>query len=768
MDETTPDALATIDVPSEETPPFVLDENNPNPNLVPQFEAHPDGVDALKEIADICVANFTMAWDGTEQYRKRIAKDWGLFAGELPPKKGQFANMANLHVPIFIENISRVCLRVVGEINQNEQEIMRFIPVGSSPEAKGVAETLTFHTNWQLRRSADWNRQLFRAVFAFFSIGDVTRHHYWDDSRMEIQHEVLQPDDFVTPYMHVSTMSDWSDVPFRVRILHLYRNQLQSKRAVWSNIDKVLEERPTFDDPPDTPVADNVAKKQGIEKQTEGSKKGPPTAPYKILQYEGWLELPGQDRDRWCKVILEEKKKTVLELTIHEHEQWQDVQRFNRQKAESDAYWMGRDAHEQMMAERQAQMAQHQEMLASPDPAMQMAAGQALQMQSQVPEPQAPLPPMWMKDPEDRAELPEPVKKVPIHLFTHAVCLEPLVGNLGLGYGRIQADLTRAANVALNQHVDAASFANLSCFFVSNQITIAPNTYIEPGKFIPLEASGQSIKDNIVPIQFGPANPQLLETVKFAYQWAQSSMQSPNILSGEPGKSGETKGGIMARIGQANQQVAVETRKFVDEDLKPTFKTHALLNSIYLSEEELFVIHDKIKGQAKDVKVTRAMYEESYDVEITADLKFATQAQKIDEADELLKAPLACPPLQSDLAFLWHAMAKSLEARNRYDMIALLGPDPMSLPVGHPLGPPQTPFGVPMPPPPGMAPPPGVVPNQHGAPGVPTPKVGTAPEHEATGGPPAAGPPSSPVAAGGPPVGSKMPPGPPGPGGPPA
>jgi hypothetical protein len=109
------------------------------------------------------------------------------------------------------------------------------------------------------------------------------------------------------------------------------------------------------------------------------------------------------------------------------------------------------------------------------------------------------------------------------------------------------------------------------------------------------------------------------------------------------------------------------------------------------------------------------MYDRPYDVEISADLKFTSTSQRISEADALVQMPNAVPELAGNFALKHAVISKSLEARNRYDLIALLGAAPQ---------PPQM-FGVPTSPPappPGMAPPPGAPPG----PGGP-PQGGTAP-----------------------------------------
>jgi hypothetical protein len=113
--------------------------------------------------------------------------------------------------------------------------------------------------------------------------------------------------------------------------------------------------------------------------------------------------------------------------------------------------------------------------------------------------------------------------------------------------------------------------------------------------------------------------------------------------------------------------------------------------------------------------VGRDMYDRPYDVEISADLKFTSTQQRISEADALVQLPNSVPALQGNFALLYEVIKKSLEARNRYDLTALLGaPPPAPEMFGMPTSPPM--------PPPGMAPP--------GAPGAP-PEGGPPPQQGA-------------------------------------
>ena len=127
------------------------------------------------------------------------------------------------------------------------------------------------------------------------------------------------------------------------------------------------------------------------------------------------------------------------------------------------------------------------------------------------------------------------------------------------------------------------------------------------------------------------------------------------------------------------------------------------------------------------MSVGRELYDRPYDVEISADLKFTSTSQRVSEADALVQLPNAVPEMAQNFAFKQAVISKSLEARNRYDLMGLLGqaPPPPQF-YGMPTSPPA--------PPPGMAPPPGAPPQ--GGPPQPSNDNGKPPQQQAPQPPP--------------------------------
>lgn len=694
-------------------------------NLVPVFEKTDDGKEALKRISHRVRDDFDTAWDSAEEYRERQANDWRIFAGELPPKTFPFKDSANPHIPIMLENISRLCFRAFGEIFGDWSNVYGFSPL--NPGADKIAEVLTIHGNWQIRSQIpDFRRQMHRGILSFFSIGDVTSHSFYDDVQKHNVHEILTCDEFVTPYSYTTTSPNYADLPFYCKILQRYRHELQRMKDEWSGIDEILENRhPSWSDEPEMQFAEATQDIQGIHKPESDER-----APYKLIWYEGWIDLPNQDRDRFCQCIVDQATGGILKLCIHEQENWQDRQRFDAQMAELEQYNLSQELHQQAMEKHALLMADVEARLVAGalDPAGHAAEKQTLEAAT----PQPPPKPIWMNESQE----PKPVRMEPIRLFAHGVCIEPMRGNLGLSYGRIQADLNRAANVATSQYVDAATMNNVKVFLTASNVEMPADFSISPGKFHNLVGvSPGELAGSIMPLDAGPPSDGLMRFTENAYEWAQAGIQSPNVFSGEPGKSGETFRGINARIEQATKQLQVPTQKYVDF-LTEILKNNSLLNSIYLPDEEMVLVADMPTipegneyipdPMAKLIKVGRWMYEKGYAVEVRADLRFVPQQQRVQEADEVLMTIGQHPMMRGNVQFQLAALKKSLEARGRRDLVALLappppppqpgppggGPPPSGGPPGAPPGPPGAGGPPPGPPPGPIAPAPGPPPGR--------------------------------------------------------
>lgn len=665
------DEFGDVVEPDPDAPvPFVYDENEPN--LAEAFASHPEGVTALEQIATEVLDNFEEDWQSTEGYRKRFGADALLYSGDLPEKDGPLKGGANAHVPIIMENLERLKCRVEGELLGDMRNVFTVSPVGPGDDAQ--AQMLTLHGGWQIRENIpDFRRQMSRMCLLFFFPGDFAVHSFYDPVRKQNCHEVLTPDEFVTPYSHQSMMPDFSDAPRLTKIMQVYRHDFE-RRDDWYDVAKVIDKPPpAMDDTPQQDVGEQIAKTNRVDLPERESGR-----PYKVLWHETWLKLPNQTRSRYCRVIIEEQSRHILHLSIHERVDWRDRIRYERQVAEATAYSAQKTQYDQAHAMADQRTQQINEGVGSgqmPEAMAQQGLAMAEMQRPQMP----PAKPDWMQT-DDPNELPSPPVKVPIRMFVHGVCIEPVAGSLGFGYGRIQADYTRAGNTILSQFVDQATLANTGQFFCAGELQLPETLELAPGKMHQIPGlSPDEIRNAIVPFQYQPPSEALWRVLEALMQWGQSSIQSPNVLSGESGKSGETAKGIMARIEMATKQLTVVTARLA-EVLRLVLRNNAELNAMYLDDEEIVMVTDPANRRVP-ITVSRQLYQRDYNVVLSSDLRFATQTQKVQEADEALAFIMNIPLLSQGPRgpmLMLKAVKKCLEARGLWEYIELL-PTPEEL-----------------------------------------------------------------------------------------
>ncbi len=706
-------------------------EQQDAPNLVPWLLQQGDagrkwlGDVVAKQVCD----DFKRGWESSEDYRTRRKKNYQLYTGHLPPKDFPYKGASNAHSPVMFERIHRLASNVFAEIMIDRETIFTVKPTG--PDDYEQAEILTLHGNWQLRNElTDFIRQMERAVQEFFAGGSVFCHSYYDPIAKRNRHDILNCEEFVLPYVWKTDQIDLSDVPWKVRIVRKYKHELHSLAdkgdgTGWAQIPEVMSKAPPPWDVLETKNREQAAGHEGIKPPESDA-----TAPYLFLEYHGWLRMPGQDAPRPICATVEYTRKVVTKLYIREKEDWRDRARFDAQKGELERYQQ--DIQEQQMM--QAQEMALQQRMAAPD--IDPFDAQTMQEgieQEPIPHPE---PPEWLSeghtDPEGNPA-PAPIKRVPVEMFSHGVCIDNPEGILGLSLGTMLAKMNEIVNGSLNAFFDSAMLANIWSLLVPDTLDLGSSSIaVTPGKIFKVKgAVMEKLKDQIVELRAAQANPQTFEFARYFTEIADSAAAAPGVLSGEPGKSGETFRGLATRREQATKQLSAAGIRFI-AFLDQIVRNNAELNSIFLPEDQIIQVGDHYSdvrqytmgegGQPEgQIHVGRDLYRRNYSVTFTADVRFASQTQRITEADEVLGMAAQIPPLQGNPAFMYAAIAKALKARGQQDLIPMLGPPPPppEMPMG--MAPPPMP-GLPpgMPPPPGGPPPPGAGPQPPPA-GVPLP-----------------------------------------------
>lgn len=694
------------------------------PNLVPYFLQQ--GEAGRKWLGDVCAKqvcdDFDRGWQSSEDYRKRRKKNYQLYTGHLQPRD-LFKGCSNAHSPVMFERIHRLASNVFAEIMIDRETIFTVKPTG--PDDYEQAEILTLHGNWQLRNElTDFVRQMERAVQEFFAGGSVFCHSYYDPVAKRNRHDVLNCEEFVLPYVWKTDQVDLSDVPWKVRIIRKYKHELralaggadpESAATGWAQVPQVLSKAPPSWDVLDSPNRDQAAAHEGVRSPTTD-----PTAPYVFLEYHGWMRMPGQEMPRPVCVTVSYPEKIVTKLYIREEEDWRDRARYDAQVGELERYQQDM----QEMQAMQQQEADLQARLSAPDmdPFDATTMQEGMMQEEPIPHPE---PPAWVAEgnvDEMGNPAPAPVRRVPVEMFSHGVCIDNPEGILGLSLGTMLAKMNEIVDASLNAFFDAAMLGNVWSLIVPDMLDLGSSSIaVEPGKIFKVKgAVAEKLKDQIMELRAAQANPQLFDFARYFTETADSAAAAPGVLSGEPGKSGETFRGLATRREQATKQLSAAGIRFI-AFMDNIVRNNAKLNAIFLPEDQIIQVADHYTdvreytvgpdGQPQaDIHVGRDLYRRNYSVTFTADVRFASQTQRISEADEVLGMVTQIPPLQSNSALLYAAVAKALKARGQQDLIPMLGPAPP---------PPTVPMGMMPPPMPGMPgmgpPPPGGPPPPNGA-----------------------------------------------------
>jgi len=685
-------------------------------NLVPFFASSEKGKKFLKELATKVLEDVKTDWDSSEEYRKKRRERFKLRTGNLDPKSYPFEDCANVHIPVMLERELRLVHRLYAEMFPDRDYVFTVIPSTKINEER--AEILTLHGNWQIKKEIpDFFRQNRRGLTEFISNGDVVFYSYRDIPNNRNRHEQLNCEEFVIPYHWKSTQVDLSDIPRKTRILRKYKHELADleRAGVYSDIQRIFEKLkdPSFNEGPELTVRPEVDKAEG--RDAEAGKRG---ACYVLYEYHGWCKLPGQDQERPIVATVEEKTSTVVGLFVREQEDWKDRARFESEMGDLQAYQQSA----QMFQQAQAQTMALQERLAMGDvpPEERMMLEQTLQQEQLAP----PTAPSWF-DPALPPEMqqPKPVRRVPIEYFSHGVCIENVDGSMGLGIGLLLEEFNKMANTLASQYTDSATLANVATMIMPENVRMEPgDTRLSPGEVHRVRGvSADQIQNAFKVVQFPPANPQLMEMVRLALESADGVSSAPDVLSGEPGKANETYRGIATRVEQATKQLTVLAQNYL-EMLSNVLKNNARLNAVFMEDSEIKVVVDPQTLESKELELTRSMYDEDFEIVFTADTRFASKAQRISEADEVLGMTTALPPEMGSLiftpAFVTAAVAKALKARGQHDMVKYLPKPPPDA---------MWPMLAPPPPPPGMA----------GPGGEPPPPESVGPDGEPVQGPPA-------------------------------
>lgn len=643
-------------------------------NLVPQLLATAEGKNYLDELSEIVFGSFKSMWDSTEQFRENYRTLYKLFRGHLDPKSDPYENCANIHLPVVLRAIVMLVPRIVTELFPSDDYMFKALPTG--PEDQGRADLLTLHGDWQFKHEMpDFIPMFERLITEALLVGSGFVYSCRDFVNNKNKHEYLDCEEFVMSYTDKSVDPSLSDVPEKIRIVRKNRHELEKLIAEGVFEPTVMEEimEPTDDvkirgnkdktEKPELTVKEVVDEIEGHHRPEDD-----PTAPWVFYEYHGWLQLPGEKMQRPVVVVADTDRKKVVSFYVREQDDWKDKERFDQEQEKITDY---------IAAVQDFQAKQN-------DPAYMQAV-----MSGIAPQLQPPVADGFELDELGEPLPPEPIKKIPVEYFTKIDCIYDPKASMGIGVGDMVLGFNQVANQLGNLFIDAASTANNPPQLVSENALPPGTTEIAPGDIIrsPLPPE-QLEKAHKVLVQV-QGNPQLLEMMHIMMNVANEVAATPDVYAGEPGKANETFRGIATRVEQAAKPLTAIALRML-RGLTYVIKKNARLNANFLPESELVSVIDPMKGRQK-VTITRDIYLEDYDITFTADTRFVSQAQKLDEDIQLMQfattSPLMVANPQQQMVFLYEVATRYLKDMKRPEMVPYLGNRPTPPPPPQPIPP---------------------------------------------------------------------------------
>jgi len=586
----------------------------------------------LKEkMPDIVRKRFDQCIEGRSEWIEKLKELQRLWLGAIIPKKEPFKNAANMHIPMLLKTTLRLAFRLHGELFREGRPLFSVHATNAGVAER--AEILSKFENWQFTKEIpNFEREVLRAGLQFFRDGEATFYSYRDVEKGVNRHEALSNDEFVYPYTYKTTAPDMSDVPYKFIVSRRQKRELRdlSRNGYYDKdaVDKVLKEAKGSDES----ELEEILRDTSDEHEGENRREYTEDSPIIILEFWGWIQFPRQDREVPVRIAQEISTDTVLGVYRREYDDPNDRIRYDRETADLQRYQSEVEQHLRAM-EMEQQVLQA---VSSPavDPMEASRTIQAMQAQRPIP----PQRPTWMKlDEATGMPLPPaPCKQIPIEPFSHAVCIENINGNHGIGFGTMLMPHQIAANIMLNQFIDQATLNNSYGGLIhenvklpSGMTTLNPNEWIRV-KGVPID----SVEKAMFPYRPPLANGQLLDGLRMQLGAADDISSAPDVMSGEK-EGAETFRGTATRIEQATKQLAVPARAFIGA-LTQVAKNNGRINHFWLPADRTVTIRNPATEQEETIHIGRDMYRDDYDVAFSADMRFISRAAEIGESDDIL------------------------------------------------------------------------------------------------------------------------------------
>lgn len=203
-------------------------------------------------------------------------------------------------------------------------------------------------------------------------------------------------------------------------------------------------------------------------------------------------------------------------------------------------------------------------------------------------------------------------------------------GFYDIGFGRLLGTINASVDTIINQLIDAGSLSNLQAGFIGKglRIRMGENKFT-PGEWKAVNATGDDLKKQILPLPVNPPNPVLMQLLQYLVQSGKELASVAEIMTGKmPGQN--TPATTTQVAVEQGMKVFTAVYKRIFRSLSKEFRKLYKLNAQYLNPETEVAILDAPMEQSD-------YFGDPNDLIPGADPSAVTQQEKQTKAQMLMQ-----------------------------------------------------------------------------------------------------------------------------------
>jgi chaperonin GroES len=166
-------------------------------------------------------------------------------------------------------------------------------------------------------------------------------------------------------------------------------------------------------------------------------------------------------------------------------------------------------------------------------------------------------------------------------------------GFYDIGFGRLLGTINASVDTLINQLMDAGTLSNLQAGFIGKGLRIKMGeARFTPGEWKAVNATGDDLKKQILPLPVNPPNPVLMQLLQYLVQAGKELASVAEIMTGKmPGQN--TPANTTAIAVEQGMKVFTAIYKRIFRSMAKEFRKLYTLNARYLNPETEVAILDE-------------------------------------------------------------------------------------------------------------------------------------------------------------------------------